>query len=161
MPMTNQEHKPHDANILKVCLDDLGQNDFCGRIISRYIAQPEEFVGVAAMLTKMEEIMDLLGYPQKYRKTRSFNQTSAPKEGKRIPTEMVTYLPEENFARYTGAEATFVVRVVFRQNATWQGSIQWEEQEQRLPFDSTLEMVKLMDNAAQRLGGEKTEKKSW
>jgi hypothetical protein len=42
---------------------------------------------------------------------------------------------------------TFVIKVIYRQNATWQGSIQWIEGKQTQQFRSELEMLKLMDEA--------------
>lgn len=161
MPMTTKEYKPHDASILKVCLDDFGQNDFSGRIISRYMAQPLTFVGVAAMLTQMEAIMDHLGYPQKYRQARHFNAASTTKEPARHKGELVPRLEEQDFDAQAGKQATFTVRVEFRQNATWQGSIVWDERSQTLPFDSTLEMVKLMDGAVQKLQQQPAVEKHW
>ena len=44
-------------------------------------------------------------------------------------------------------EATFIVRVRFEQNATWHGSLSWIEQKKTQNFRSTLEMLKLMDEA--------------
>lgn len=46
-----------------------------------------------------------------------------------------------------GALATFAVRVFFRQNASWQGSVAWLEQSREERFRSALELVKLMDSA--------------
>lgn len=43
--------------------------------------------------------------------------------------------------------ATFVVTVKCRQNATWQGSVQWLEKKKTLHFRSTLELIRLMDEA--------------
>ncbi|MBC8532025.1 hypothetical protein H8696_09220 [Christensenellaceae bacterium NSJ-53] len=42
---------------------------------------------------------------------------------------------------------TFVVKVQYRQNASWQGSIRWVEGGVEKNFRSTLELIKLMDNA--------------
>jgi len=46
-----------------------------------------------------------------------------------------------------GSKCTFEITVKFRQNATWQGHILWEEKNQRQNFRSVLEMLKLMDEA--------------
>ena len=42
---------------------------------------------------------------------------------------------------------TFVVQVQFQQNATWQGTITWTDRKKTQRFRSTLEMIKLIDNA--------------
>ena len=46
-----------------------------------------------------------------------------------------------------GDKATFIVKVQFRQNATWQGSIQWLDEKKTQKFRSVLEMIKLIDEA--------------
>lgn len=44
--------------------------------------------------------------------------------------------------------ATFVVRILFRRNATWQGTICWKEKRCQVSFRSFLEMLLLMQDAA-------------
>ena len=43
--------------------------------------------------------------------------------------------------------ATFVVQIQFRENATWQGTVQWVERKQSLSFRSALELIRIMDSA--------------
>ena len=45
------------------------------------------------------------------------------------------------------ALATFKVKVLFRQNASWQGKIEWIEENMETSFRSVLEFVKLIDSA--------------
>ena len=47
----------------------------------------------------------------------------------------------------TDDKATFVIHVQFRQNATWQGTIQWVDEKKEQHFRSTLEMLRLLDEA--------------
>ena len=42
---------------------------------------------------------------------------------------------------------TFVIRVMFRRNATWQGTICWKEKRRQISFRSFLEMLLLMQEA--------------
>ncbi len=44
-------------------------------------------------------------------------------------------------------KGTFVVRVQYTQNNSWQGSITWTEKNLTENFRSALEMMQLMDNA--------------
>ena len=55
-------------------------------------------------------------------------------------------LPSEN-EPHTGKIATFSVRVIFRQNASWQGSVTWLEEKTEENFRSVLELVLLMHSA--------------
>jgi len=47
----------------------------------------------------------------------------------------------------SGMLASFKVRILFRQNASWQGSVAWLEQNVEEPFRSALEMIMLIDSA--------------
>jgi hypothetical protein len=53
---------------------------------------------------------------------------------------------EELKGRRAG-QATFIVHVQYRQNATWQGQVTWAEKEKIQSFRSALELIKLMDSA--------------
>ena len=48
---------------------------------------------------------------------------------------------------HVGELATFAVRVLFRQNTSWQGSITWCEGKREEPFRSVLELILLMSTA--------------
>ncbi len=48
---------------------------------------------------------------------------------------------------------TFVVRLLFDSNATWQGTIRWKERGEQESFRSFLEMLMMMDEAAGRIIG--------
>lgn len=42
---------------------------------------------------------------------------------------------------------TFIIRILERQNATWQGSVTWIEEQREQNFRSALELLKLIDGA--------------
>lgn len=44
-----------------------------------------------------------------------------------------------------GEGATFLLHVQYRQNSTWQGTLEWLEGKQRVAFRSTLELIQLME----------------
>lgn len=46
-------------------------------------------------------------------------------------------------------KATFIVQIQYRQNATWQGQIHWKEKDEDRLFRSELELIKLIDSAAE------------
>ena len=54
---------------------------------------------------------------------------------------------------------TFVVRILYRQNNTWQGEVLWAERNERRYFRSALELMELMDSAMVR-GEEEEEEKA-
>ena len=46
-----------------------------------------------------------------------------------------------------GEKGTFIVHVLYRQNATWQGEVVWADKKKKQRFRSALELLKLMDSA--------------
>ncbi len=60
-----------------------------------------------------------------------------------------------------GKRDTFVVRVLCRQNNTWQGEVLWAEQNEKQYFRSALELMELMDSAIEEEEGEGKERRSW
>ncbi|MDD2978642.1 MAG: hypothetical protein PHN80_01585 [Hespellia sp.] len=42
---------------------------------------------------------------------------------------------------------TFIVKVLERQNATWQGSVTWVDEHKEQYFRSALELLKMIDGA--------------
>ena len=45
---------------------------------------------------------------------------------------------------------TFIVKVMNQQNATWQGSVTWVDEQREQYFRSTLELLKLIDGALKK-----------
>lgn len=42
---------------------------------------------------------------------------------------------------------TFVIKIIEEQHGTWQGSLNWIDQNKNCNFRSALEMIKMMDEA--------------
>lgn len=45
---------------------------------------------------------------------------------------------------------TFIVKIMNRQNATWQGSVTWVDEQREQYFRSALELLKLIDGALEK-----------
>ena len=51
--------------------------------------------------------------------------------------------------REDDGKATFVIQIKYRQNATWQGTIQWVEKQETQSFRSALEMLRIIDSTGE------------
>jgi hypothetical protein len=78
--------------------------------------------------------------PQSFETKRSFVPMKSPP----APAD------EEN--RHSGKCATFSVRVLFRQNASWQGSVTWLDGKMDESFRSALELIFLIRSALEGNG---------
>lgn len=55
-------------------------------------------------------------------------------------------------------QATFLIKMEYRQNSTWQGVLTWVEEKKEMCFRSELELLSLMNTALEeKSGGEKAE----
>lgn len=120
-----------------VCIDDYTNKIMRGRIYNPHLPNGVEFAGVMDLLLQMEKMFEDLKCPQAFSSLRTFR----PGNGERIaPTEASKDIRE-------GAVATFSLRILFRQNSSWQGSLMWHEGKTEEPFRSVLELLMLMDSA--------------
>ena len=94
------------------------------------------FQSLTQLLVGMEHILDSTNFPQSFTAVRSFS-----------------VMPETHLENAVGKKirkgnlATFMVKVLFRQHTSWQGTITWLEKKSEQPFRSVLELILLMDSA--------------
>lgn len=152
--MENMNPNSTRRSLLRVCIDTNLQHDFCGRLESPLLGS-RPFHGAFEMMREMNAIFDQLNFPQRAFQTRSFFKTSARgKESKMSEEERMAMKEEKkvfetpkDYHETPGQQATFMVHVMFRQNATWQGRVQWLENGKNASFDSVLELMSLMETA--------------
>lgn len=106
-----------------------------GRFYNPYMARAQSFTSLMDLVTKMEGMLNEMNFPQSFNAVRSFSK--APKLS---PKDTASDEP-------SGKVASFAVRVMFRQNASWQGSVTWVEGKVEESFRSVLELMFLMDSA--------------
>ena len=103
-------------------------------IASEQDAQP--FHGLSQLLLGINGNLDRENFPQSFSELRKFH----------VPSKQPGFSSSRQSQKY-GAMATFSVRILFRQNASWQGSVTWLEGNQEEYFRSVLELIVLMDDA--------------
>ncbi len=57
----------------------------------------------------------------------------------------MSQIPMDKLQSVGGSQ--FLVHIMFRQNASWQGELQWLESDQKVYFRSLLELIELMQEA--------------
>ena len=55
-------------------------------------------------------------------------------------------MDEENRKNEQAKKATLIVRILYRQNTTWQGEVTWTERDMTKQFRSALELIRLIDS---------------
>jgi len=119
-----------------LCIDSYTDGVPCGRFYNLYHEEAQSFRSLTQLLILMEKKLDEENFPQAFDSIRTFGppRTAGGADG------------ETPFAR-RGLLASFSIRLLFRQNASWQGSIHWLEGNEEESFRSVLEMIFLMDSA--------------
>lgn len=119
-----------------VCIDTYEDKIMRGRIYNDFLESGVEFIGVVGFLRNMEKIFTQINSQQAFSSTRTFASNS----GLRAP-----HSTDQNIK--VGRRATFSIRLLFRQHASWQGSVIWCEAKKEENFRSVLELLLLMDSA--------------
>jgi hypothetical protein len=122
-----------------VCIDSYENGILQGRFYNPYLNKGKTFGCLTQFLLEMEQTLDKMNFPQSFTTTRSF-APQAKAEGAASESDC-----------QEGKLATFGVRILFRQNASWQGSVRWMEGKKEQSFRSVLELILLIDSA---LGGQ-------
>lgn len=133
-------------NGVRVCVDKKEKEYFFGRVCHEDLKEPEAFEDINEMILKIDEVFDLLKYPEASMEHRIFGKKRARKI--QMPDETEKRM-EGNMRDTAGKKATFIVQVQYRQNATWQGQVVWVEKNQTKKFRSALELIKLIDSATE------------
>lgn len=119
-----------------ICVDSYTNGIPTGRIYNPYWPRGEAFLSLVQLLQKMESLLNTMRFPQAFTVNREFSP---------VDTRM-SRAPCGEEAQ-DGELATFALRVLFRQNASWQGSVTWLEGRAEESFRSVLELILLMDSA--------------
>ena len=133
----------NDINSSRVCIDDYQEGVIIGRIYHTLHQEPIRFRGCITMLKEMEALMNTYDFPQADVRLRTFqsNQTlNRTLHNWRLKEEYQV----KNWIR--GSRATFGIRILYRHNATWQGTIRWIEGAKDEHFRSVLEMIFLIES---------------
>ena len=118
-----------------VCVDSYRSQVLQGRFFHPAIDGGYTFESLTQFLKGMEQVLEITDCPTAFTTQRSF----AP------PAFHSTGPPAVDYQK--GELATFAVRILFRQNASWQGSVVWLEGKQEQSFRSVLELIGLFNSA--------------
>lgn len=123
------------ARNLVICVDSYAQGNPQGCYFNGCDEEDVfEFQSLTQLIVGIENNLDAANFPQSFTAVRSFSVKPEP-ELKSVKK------------RRRGKLATFSVKILFRQNTSWQGSITWQEKKSEQTFRSVLELILLMDSA--------------
>lgn len=112
----------HNTGIT-VCIDKSINGILSGRLLCPILPHPRHFADVGNMLLQIESILDAIGYPCAFQRLRSFHDEQPKYTKPNFAGKVIPILPEQK----KGELMTLVVRIISRQNASWQGVAQTED----------------------------------
>lgn len=149
---------PAVASAVRICVDSQNESSWNGRIYTRLDEKPLCFQNVDEILSILEEFYDSLRFPQASTMCRNFDgkpvvltehqkrtEFEVSYAGDREKDKIKVKVSEDDMDKKHGEQGTFIVRIRYRQNATWQGHVTWVEENKTVPFRSALELIKLID----------------
>lgn len=118
-----------------LCIDSCQNGNLQGRFFNPHMTEGKVFLSLTQLLQEMEQLLNGMEYPAAYQTIRTFSPPQEHSQGPPVPEQQ------------TGQCGTFALRILFRQNASWQGSVTWLEGRQEQSFRSVLELILLLDSA--------------
>lgn len=124
-----------ENNRVLVCVDSYCNGVLSGHFYNFY-QEAEEFESLSQLLIRVETMLDEQRTPQSYTTPRTFASIMDQLGDTELPA-----------ASRKGERATFELKILFRQHASWQGTVVWKERRQEQSFRSVLELIHLLDSA--------------
>ena len=141
--MTASMFIPYEAKTSLIHVSGYAQQNISGSLYNTSLERELPFNSTTQLLLLMEKLLDELNFPQRAVNERSFGQPAAAQT--QPPAQSQS--PAQTGAAAGKCLATFRLNVIVRQNASWQGTLVWVEQNVEAHFRSALELIKLMDSA--------------
>ena len=142
MPMTSVKFVPHEMKSSLIKVFSYEGKNLRGVLINPYYGKEMFFTNTTQLLFLVDDVMSDLNYPQENMESRSFS-----KESGRGNRAVFAEEPQEKMQEI----ANFKINVLFRQNASWQGTLVWLDRAIEAQFRSVLELLILIDSVLSAL----------
>ena len=136
--MLGEQAKFPDSFTITQIFATKSENNISG-VVRKGEEKAWKFNDVVALMRIHEVLCNVAQFPQATHRLRQFNEE---KEQRGLDA-----LKDLQTNDVLDQQPTFVVHIQYRQNASWQGTIQWVEENKEVRFRSALELIKLMDEA--------------
>lgn len=133
--MTTEQFVPYEMKTSIIHVLSYEGKNLEGYLENAFFKGRRYFSNLTQMIFVVEELLDSMVFPPRATSLRSFTAGTPH----RVQVAHKSSSSEKPIA-------SFRLSVLFRQNASWQGNIQWMEDHTATPFRSVLELVQLMDS---------------
>ena len=123
---TKRIHFSEEFRTSIIAVDEYDSVNFCGKLYNPFLKQSVEVKSFQHLIKEIDTLMDEIGCPMSGMEKRSFKK------------------------RTQSDERETHIRIQYRNNASWQGTVKWIEGEAEECFRSMLELFWLLDSALER-----------
>ena len=131
----NERIRGNEYRYFTVCVDKRDGSIMYGRLYNAYLNGGQEFSGLMDLILKVDALLNEMGNVQQGVMIRSFRKSTDADEVRTSDDRPAN-----------GALATFNIKRMFRQAASWQGTVLWQEGRAEESFRSVLELAMLMNS---------------
>jgi len=147
-PMTGRAKVTENLKTVLVCVDSYEDTCMTGMLYHSSLDEGKSFGDLMQMILMIEKIIEDTGFPKPTTEKRSFVVQDVSGKAPNIASEEKQAIEaEHDFESIKGEVGTFKIKVMFRQHASWQGSVSWLEGDKTETFRSALELILLIDSA--------------
>nr|WP_297704397.1 hypothetical protein [uncultured Butyrivibrio sp.] len=157
--MSDAKQMMFAKNLISVCINGSKNGDFQGALYHQYADEPIPFDSVIKLLILVDELLDEWDFPQKSLDPRTFKAPNVVRNTRRTNSEDELVIDKiqqaygtRNIQKQSGELGTFIVQIVYRQNATWQGQVLMVETNEKKEFSSAMELLRIMDDSLKSRG---------
>jgi hypothetical protein len=147
MPMAYAKFVPSEQKTTIVRITGYEDSVPRGTVVNPFFEREVAFNGAVQLLKIIDELQDAIHFPQRTMETRQFGD-----DARHEPPDL-SYLTQGPPPPNEHPIASFKLSILFRHNASWQGSVIWIEKGLQSEFRSALELILLLDSV---LGEQKT-----
>jgi len=135
----------YNEQALRMCIDGADGDKVWGRVFSMRLSQPVDFTDLSDFVMKMDAIMDAQNFPQSFQRKRAFKVPAGRSREAHLQAALEgEAMTEAEVEAANGLCATLVVRVLARQNASWQGHVAMPGHSGLVDFSSELDFVEIV-----------------
>ena len=135
--MTNK-YQRHQPGFFTIRTTSCHNGSISGTFYHPVAGENGAFSSLLELILKIDNRLNEEETPQAFSAIRSF-----------CPPQMLWVADEKSAGQRRKSIGVFAVHVMFRRNATWQGTVTWVEGNQSRHFRSVLELVNLINSAVQ------------
>lgn len=140
MPLSSVRFVPHEMKTSTIKIFSYENKIIKGVLQNAYFGVDVRFEGMIPLTLLLQKMMNELYFPCEDVCKRHFEGINTEEKG-------IPFSPETCGGNPL---ATFKLKVLFRQNASWQGIVAWQDRQEEAFFRSLLELIELIDGALEQ-----------